>query len=75
MRSCSSPFSYSPHPNTFVRPSFVNAITVKASWSPPGISMNQIYRTAMPYVWFGLTILILVMMFPGLATWLPRLLG
>jgi TRAP-type mannitol/chloroaromatic compound transport system permease large subunit len=43
--------------------------------APPEISMNQIYRAAMPYVWFGLAVLILVMIFPALATWLPRLMG
>lgn len=43
--------------------------------APPQIAMNQVYRAALPYVWFGLAILVLVMLFPSLATWLPRLMG
>jgi tripartite ATP-independent transporter DctM subunit len=43
--------------------------------APKHITMNQVYRAAMPYVWFGLFILVLVMLFPSLATWLPGLLG
>jgi hypothetical protein len=29
----------------------------------------------MPYVWFGLAVLVLVFFCPPLATWLPGLLG
>jgi TRAP-type mannitol/chloroaromatic compound transport system permease large subunit len=43
--------------------------------APKHITMNQVYRAALPYVWFGLAILVLVMVFPSLATWLPRLMG
>jgi len=43
--------------------------------APPGIAMNDVFRAAMPYVWFGLLVLLLVFLAPPLATFLPRLLG
>ena len=43
--------------------------------APPGIAMNDVFRAALPYVWFGLLVLTAVFLFPPLATWLPRLLG
>ncbi len=43
--------------------------------APPDITMNDVFAAAMPYVWFGLAVLILVFACPPLATWLPRLLG
>ena len=43
--------------------------------APPTISMREVYAAAMPYVGFGLVVLLLVLMFPAIATWLPDLLG
>jgi tripartite ATP-independent transporter DctM subunit len=43
--------------------------------APPDIAMNDVFRAALPYVWFGLLVLAIVFLFPPLATWLPRLLG
>jgi len=43
--------------------------------APPGIAMNDVFRSALPYVWFGLLVLALVFCWPPLATWLPLLLG
>ena len=43
--------------------------------APPGITMNDVFQAALPYVWFGLLVLMLVFFFPPLATWLPGLLG
>ena len=37
--------------------------------------MNDVFLAALPYVWFGLAVLALVFVFPGLATWLPGLIG
>ena len=37
--------------------------------------MNDVFRAALPYVWFGLLVLTAVFLFPPLATFLPRLLG
>jgi len=43
--------------------------------APPSITMNDVFRAALPYVWVGLLVLAIVFAFPPLATWLPRLLG
>jgi TRAP-type C4-dicarboxylate transport system permease large subunit len=43
--------------------------------APPSVAMNDVFRAALPYVWFGLLALFLVFLFPPLATFLPRLLG
>jgi tripartite ATP-independent transporter DctM subunit len=42
--------------------------------APKHITTPQIYRAVAPYVLFGLLMLMLVVMIPSLATWLPRLL-
>jgi tripartite ATP-independent transporter DctM subunit len=39
--------------------------------APPEITMQQIYAAALPYVWFGLLVLVLILLFPAIATWLP----
>ena len=43
--------------------------------APPGITMNDVFQAALPYVWFGLLVLAVVFLFPPLATWLPGLIG
>ncbi|MBL8837006.1 MAG: TRAP transporter large permease subunit, partial [Alphaproteobacteria bacterium] len=40
--------------------------------APPGITIGQVYRAALPYVAIGLIVLALVLLVPGLATWVPR---
>jgi TRAP-type mannitol/chloroaromatic compound transport system permease large subunit len=43
--------------------------------APPTISMRQIYRAALPYAGIGAAVLVLIYFVPGLATWLPSVLG
>ncbi len=43
--------------------------------APPHITMSDIYRAAAPFALFGLLALLLVFLWPPLATWLPRLLA
>ena len=43
--------------------------------APPAITMNQIYLAAMPYVVMSLLILVLIFLFPLIATWLPAVLS
>jgi tripartite ATP-independent transporter DctM subunit len=40
---------------------------------PPGITMGDIYKSVFPYTLMMVLGLILIMLFPGLATWLPSL--
>jgi tripartite ATP-independent transporter DctM subunit len=41
--------------------------------APPEIELADVFRAAMPYVWFGLGVLVAVLLIPPLATWLPAL--
>ena len=43
--------------------------------APPGITMNDVFQAALPYVWFGLLVLVVAFLFPPLAILLPGLLG
>jgi tripartite ATP-independent transporter DctM subunit len=40
--------------------------------APPSITMQQVYAAAMPYVFFGLLMIGLILVWPGIATLLPR---
>jgi TRAP-type mannitol/chloroaromatic compound transport system permease large subunit len=42
--------------------------------APKEIPTSEIFAAVMPYVLFGLLMLVLVMLFPPLATWLPSVL-
>lgn len=42
---------------------------------PPGITLSQVYAAVTPYVLIGLAMLIATLFIPGIATWLPRVLG
>lgn len=44
------------------------------SVAPREISMSQVYAAVTPYVVLGLIMLLVVMLFPPLATWLPAVL-
>jgi TRAP-type mannitol/chloroaromatic compound transport system permease large subunit len=39
--------------------------------APPGITMLDIYKSILPFVLLKLFVLVIVMMFPELVTWLP----
>ena len=39
--------------------------------APPEISMSEVIRAALPYLMFGLLLLVLIFFIPGIATWLP----
>src|SRR2546421_6439199 len=43
--------------------------------APPSITMNQVYAASVPYILFGLVVLVAIFFFPPIATWLPGLLG
>ncbi|MGQ0663830.1 MAG: TRAP transporter large permease [Pseudomonadota bacterium] len=56
-------------------PPFGLLLFTMKSVAPPSIVMNQVYRAATPYVVFGLIVLVLILLFPAIATWLPAILG
>ena len=43
--------------------------------APPSITMGQVYAAAVPYIVFGLIVLIAIFFFPAIAIWLPAALG
>jgi tripartite ATP-independent transporter DctM subunit len=43
--------------------------------APPQVTMAHIFRAVVPYVGMSLILLVLLIMFPAVATWLPALLG
>jgi tripartite ATP-independent transporter DctM subunit len=43
--------------------------------APPQVTMADIFRAVVPYVALSLVLLIMIIMFPSVATWLPALLG
>jgi tripartite ATP-independent transporter DctM subunit len=55
-------------------PPFGMLLFTMRSVAPRQISMQEIFRAVTPYVLFGLLMLVLVMLIPPLATWLPAVL-
>src|SRR4051812_17125922 len=43
--------------------------------APAGITMSQVYAASVPYILFGVLVLIAIFFVPAIATWLPALLG
>ena len=55
-------------------PPFGMLLFTMKSVAPKSIGMREVYGAVAPYVGMGLAALVLVMIFPVLATWLPKLL-
>jgi TRAP-type mannitol/chloroaromatic compound transport system permease large subunit len=43
--------------------------------APPAVTMAHIFQAVVPYIALSLVLLVLIIMFPAIATWLPALLG
>src|SRR5229473_3949076 len=43
--------------------------------APPAVTMAHIFRAVVPYIAMSLVLLVLIILFPAVATWLPALLG
>jgi TRAP-type mannitol/chloroaromatic compound transport system permease large subunit len=52
-------------------PPFGMLLFTMKSVAPRTITMAQVYGAATPYVVLGLLMLVVVMLFPSVATWLP----
>jgi tripartite ATP-independent transporter DctM subunit len=57
----------------YTTPPFGLLLFVMKGVSPPGTSMRDIYLSAMPFIACVLLLIALIILFPPLATWLPRL--
>jgi len=43
--------------------------------APPTVTMGHIFRAVVPYIAMSLILLVLIIIFPAIATWLPAILG
>ncbi len=43
--------------------------------APPQVTMAHIFQAVVPYVALSLVLLVLLFLFPAVATWLPGLIG
>ena len=59
---------------SFLTPPFGFALFYMKGVAPPQVRLSQIYRGIVPFVILQLIGLGLVMAFPGIAMWLPRVL-
>ncbi len=58
---------------SFVTPPFGYALFYFAGVAPEGYTMMHIYRGIVPFVFLQLIGLVIIVMFPGLITWLPSI--
>jgi tripartite ATP-independent transporter DctM subunit len=58
---------------SFLSPPFGYALFYLRGVAPPEIPMTDIFRAALPFLFIQLIGLIICMVFPGVVTWLPRL--
>jgi TRAP-type mannitol/chloroaromatic compound transport system permease large subunit len=56
-------------------PPFGLLVFTMKSVAPPEITLGQVFNAVTPYVLIGLVMLIAILFIPGIATWLPGLLG
>ncbi|HTN28014.1 MAG TPA: TRAP transporter large permease subunit [Burkholderiales bacterium] len=56
---------------SFLTPPFGYALLLARGAAPPGVSLGQIYRGVLPYVLIQLLVIVAVVVFPSIATWLP----
>nr|WP_267957710.1 TRAP transporter large permease subunit [Halomonas zhangzhouensis] len=57
---------------SFLTPPFGYALFYLRGIAPDGYTIGDIYRGVLPFVLLQLTALLLLLFFPGLATWLPQ---
>ncbi|MEJ2451429.1 MAG: TRAP transporter large permease subunit [Gammaproteobacteria bacterium] len=60
---------------SFLTPPFGWSLFYLKGVAPPQVTTGHIYRGVMPYIGIQLLGLLLVMLFPALATWLPHVIG
>jgi tripartite ATP-independent transporter DctM subunit len=60
---------------SYLTPPFGPSVFYMASVAPKGISVTDVYRANLPYLWLTFVALAIVMAFPGLSLWLPSLMS
>ena len=60
---------------SFLTPPFGWSLFYLKGVAPPEVKTQDIYRGVVPYIGIQVAALVLVMLFPALATWLPKTIG
>jgi TRAP-type mannitol/chloroaromatic compound transport system permease large subunit len=58
---------------SYLTPPFAPSAFYLKSITPPEVTMTQIYKATMPYLWWTVVANIVTVAWPGLSLWLPRL--
>ena len=58
---------------SYLTPPFAPAAFYLKSITPPEVTMTQIYKATMPYLWWTVVANIVTVVWPGLSLWLPKL--
>lgn len=56
----------------YLTPPFGYNLFLMRAMAPPEVTLPDIYRSVFPFVGIMLLTLVIIMMFPGIATWLPN---
>jgi TRAP-type C4-dicarboxylate transport system permease large subunit len=54
-------------------PPFGMLLFVMQGVAPPDVTFDKIVRAAMPYIYFDILIMVMIIVWPQLALWLPRM--
>ena len=60
---------------SFLTPPFGWALFFLRGVAPPNVTTADIYRGVVPFILMQIVALLLVFLYPGLATWLPKAIG
>jgi tripartite ATP-independent transporter DctM subunit len=58
---------------SYLTPPFAPAAFYLKSITPPDVTMTQIYKATMPYLWWTVVANIVTVAWPGFSLWLPKL--
>lgn len=60
---------------SYLSPPFGPSVFYMASVAPEGISVTDVYKANLPYLWLTFVALAITLAFPGLSLWLPSLMS
>ncbi|PKN29008.1 MAG: hypothetical protein CVU64_10495 [Deltaproteobacteria bacterium HGW-Deltaproteobacteria-21] len=60
---------------SYLTPPFGPSVFYMASVAPKGVSVTDVYKANLPYLWLTFIGLGIVMIFPELSLWLPSLMS
>ncbi len=57
----------------YTTPPFGLLLFVMKGVAPPGTTMVDVYKAALPFIACSLLLILMIIVFPPLATWVPRI--